>query len=157
VETAAAVIAVLTGVSVVGHLVGGYLGDRIEKRLISAICMVGHTLALVMIIVADALPLIVAGASLHGLCWGTRGPLMMAMRADYFGRRAFATIEGFAAIITTVGLFMGPLIVGYVADQVGDYRPGFALLAVITAAGCFSFLLARRPPAHAPRTQQALA
>jgi MFS family permease len=157
VETAAAVIAGLTGVSVLGHLVGGYLGDRIEKRLISATCMVGHTLALVMIIAANGLPLIIAGAMLHGLCWGTRGPLMMAMRADYFGRRAFATIEGFAAIITTAGLFLGPLIVGYVADQVGDYRPGFALLAVITAAGCVSFLLARRPPLQATRVQAAVA
>ena len=157
VETAAAVIAALTGVSVVGHLVGGYLGDRIDKRLISATCMVGHTLALLMIILANGLPLVTAGALLHGLCWGTRGPLMMAMRADYFGRRAFATIEGFAAIVTTAGLFLGPLIVGYVADQVGDYRPGFAVLALITAAGCFSFLLARRPEIPETRAQAAVA
>ena len=82
---------------------------------------------------------------------------MMAMRADYFGRRAFATIEGFAAIVTTAGLFLGPLIVGYVADQVGDYRPGFAVLALITAAGCFSFLLARRPEIPETRAQAAIA
>jgi MFS family permease len=156
VDQAANVIAALTAMSVVGQLVGGYLGDRLEKRLISATCMVGHTLALVILLFSPSLALIVVGALVHGLAWGTRGPLMMAMRADYFGRRAFATIEGFAAIVTTAGLFVGPLLVGFIADQVGDYRPGFAVLSFITAAGFFSFFLARKPTVATARLDTSL-
>ncbi|HEY3118616.1 MAG TPA: MFS transporter, partial [Chloroflexota bacterium] len=97
------------------------------------------------IIVSTSLPLIVLGAAMHGLAWGGRGPLMMAVRADYFGRRAFATIEGFASMVTPVGLFFGPVVVGLIADSTGDYRPGFAFVACMTAIGIFCFLLARRP------------
>jgi MFS family permease len=142
---AATIYAGLTSVSWVGQLLGGYLGDRIEKRLIAAACMLLHSAALVILILASSLPLLTAGALLHGLAWGTRGPLMMAIRADYFGRRSFATIEGFASVITTVGLFLGPLIVGSIADQFGDYRAGFAVLAGIAAAGAGLFALAPRP------------
>ena len=38
-------------------------------------------------------------AVVHGLSWGLRGP---TLRADYFGRRSFAQIIGFASpLITT--------------------------------------------------------
>ena len=30
----------------------------------------------------------------HGLAWGIRGPLMVALRADYFGPKSFGTIMG---------------------------------------------------------------
>lgn len=155
IESAASVFAGLTALSWVGQLLGGQLGDRFEKRLICAVCMGLHTAALVLLIVANGVTGLVAGALLHGLAWGMRGPLMMAIRADYFGRRAFATIEGFAAIVTTVGLFFGPLIVGLIADATADYRPGFAVLACITAAGIGAFLLARRPAL--PSVEAALA
>lgn len=154
VELAATVVAALTASSVVGQLVGGHLGDRREKRVIATAAMVGHTAAMLVILASTSLPLIVVGACLHGLSWGMRGPLMMAIRADYFGRRAFATIEGFASMITPVGLFLGPVVVGLIADQSGDYRPGFAFVAAMTTIGFFCFLLARRPVlapvAHAP-------
>lgn len=145
IEMAASIFAGLTAFSWAGQLLGGQLGDRLEKRLICACCMVLHTTALVILLLADAPVPLAGGALVHGLAWGMRGPLMMAIRADYFGRRSFATIEGFAAMVTTIGLFFGPLVVGSIADVVGDYRPGFAAVACITAAGFFAFFLARKP------------
>jgi MFS family permease len=145
VESAAGIFAALTGTSWVGQLTGGQLGDRFEKRLICAGCMLLHTLGMVTLLLADAAPLLLLGALFHGLAWGMRGPLMMAVRADYFGRRSFATIEGLASVVTTVGLFLGPLIVGIIADTAGDYRPGLAVVASLTALGSASFFFARRP------------
>jgi MFS family permease len=107
--------------------------------------MGAHTAALVLLSVASHPAVAAAGAMLHGLAWGTRGPLMMSIRAEYFGRRSFATIEGFASLVTTVGLVIGPLLAGFIADALGDYRPGFVVLAFVTAAGAVFFLLARRP------------
>ncbi len=145
VEMAAGAFAGLTTLSWVGQLAGGQLGDRFEKRLICVGCMMLHTTALIILIFAvEPLPLVV-GALVHGLAWGMRGPLMMAIRADYFGRRAFAMIEGFASMVTTIGLFFGPLVVGAIADQAGDYRLGFAFVATMTASGVFAFAFARKP------------
>jgi MFS family permease len=91
-------------------------------------------------------PLLIFGfAVLHGAAWGIRGPLMMAIRADYFGRRSFATIEGFAGVITTSGIVVGPLLVAAMADQLGNYRLAFVVVACVTAVGSLFFALARRP------------
>ncbi len=144
-EAAAGVVATITMSQLVGVLITSYIGDRFQKRIIAGCCMVGHTAAVLLLASAESLGLVFAFAILHGLAWGIRGPLMMAVRADYFGRRSFATIEGFASIVTTCGLVTGPLLVGLIADNLGDYRPGFITLAAITALGGLSFAAARRP------------
>ena len=126
-------------------MIGGFVGDRLSKRLIAAACMGMHTAGLLLLAVGTDLPTILGFATLHGLAWGIRGPLMMAVRADYFGRRSFATIEGIASFIVTICAVLGPLLVGIMADQLGDYRPSLVTLAGITSLGILCFLFARRP------------
>lgn len=150
-EAAGAVVSVLTLVMIVGQLVGGVLGDRFDKRVIAIVCMMGHTVALLTLVVASSLPLVIVFAVLHGLSWGVRGPLMMAIRADYFGRRSFATIMGFSSLVVMMGMMTGPLFAGFMADRLGDYRMGFAVLAVMTGLGAL-FFAAARPPAQPTRS-----
>ena len=145
VEAAAGMVAVLTGASVVVHLVGGFIGDRVNRRLLATLCMVGHTTAL-LVLAAAVSPVVVAiFAALQGTFWGLRGPLMTPIRAEYFGRRAMATLEGFAAMVTTAGLTAGPIVAGFIADQTGDYRLSFLFIAAMTSIGILCFGLAARP------------
>jgi MFS family permease len=141
----AAVLAVMTVVQVGGQLTGGWAGDRWSKRLIAAACMLAHAVALVLLAWATAFWMVVAFALLHGLAWGMRGPLMGALRADYFGGTAFGTISGFSSTIVMFGMMGGPLIAGVLADRTGTYQLGFTLLAALAALGSVFFALARRP------------
>jgi OFA family oxalate/formate antiporter-like MFS transporter len=84
-------------------------------------------------------------AVLHGLAWGLRGPLMSAIRADYFGSLSFGTITGISSMIAMVGMMGGPLVAGVLADRTGSYVPGFSALAALAAVGSVFFVLARRP------------
>ena len=68
--------------------------------------------------------MVIAFAILHGLAWGVRGPLMQAIRADYFGRSSFGVIMGFSTLIIMVGLVAGPLVAGVLADATGGYEKG---------------------------------
>ena len=45
--------------------------------------------------------MIVAFAVLHGWAWGARGPLMQAIRADYFGTASFGKIMGISTMIVS--------------------------------------------------------
>ncbi len=148
-EAASSVVPAITALSIVGQFLGAFLGDRLDKRLFAAACMGGHALAMLGLVVAASPALVFICAGIHGLAWGARGPLMMSVRADYFGRRAFATIEGFAAIVTMLGLVLGPMVVGIVADNVGDYRPGWLCLTAVCAAGILLFWFAPKPRARA--------
>ena len=144
-ESAAAVITVITAAQVVGLVGGGILGDRMDKRLIAAACMVGHTVALMGIAFAGSVWLVYVFAVIHGLSWGARGPLMGAIRADYFGVKAIGTIMGLSSLIVTIGNVFGPVFAGWMWDVRGDYQLGFIILAAMTGVGTVFFIAAKRP------------
>jgi len=141
VTTAAALLTLITVCQMSGQIAGGFLGDRVDKRWLAAGGMAMHTAAMVILIWAGSAAAVAVAAILHGLAWGLRGPLMSAMRADYFGRRAFAMIMGYSSLVLMVGSVLGPLIVGVIADTTGQYSLAFAALAVIGSIGVVAFLL----------------
>ena len=142
---ASLVIALMTAMQVSGMVLGGTLGDRFNKRLVAAACMVMHMVGMLLLAFAASIAMVVGFAVLHGLAWGVRGPLMQAIRADYFGRSSYGVIIGLSSLVTVFGQFAGPLIAGGLADATGSYEPGFALLAVLAGLGSVFFLFAARP------------
>jgi len=149
VAQASLVITLMTVAQVVGVLAGMAYGDRFEKRLVSAGCMLAHGLGLLMLTWATGAGMLAAFAVLHGVAWGLRGPLMQAIRADYFGRRSIGMIMGLSSVIIAIGQVGGPMIAGGFADLTGDYRLGFTLLALLAGAGSLLFFFAL-PPARPP-------
>jgi len=103
--------------SILGQVGGGFLGDRFSKTKISAACMVGHFIA-----------------------------LMMAIRADFYGMRNFGTIMGYSTMIIMIGPLIGPWLGGAMNDQFGTYKEAFAIIGIATGVSSAFFLLARKPP-----------
>jgi MFS family permease len=144
-QQGAGVVALMTVVQIGAMFAGGWAGDRVSKRTLAAGAMVGHGAALLLLAHATSFWMVVAFAVLHGAAWGVRGPLMAAIRADYFGSAAFGTITGFSSMVVMIGMMAGPIAAGALADRTGSYRAGFTLLAVLALSGSVAFLLARRP------------
>ena len=141
------VVALMTGFQLIGQMTGGFLGDLVSKRLICVVCMMGHALGLLMIAYAFSLPMVIGFALLHGVSWGTRGPMMVALRADYFGASSFGTIIGFSSLVAMLGMSIGPIFAGYLADIHGGYEIGFTILTICAFLGSFAFYAAT-PPQH---------
>jgi MFS family permease len=145
VSAAGLVITVLTIFQIAGVMVGWVIGDRYDKRMICAACMLMHGIGLLCLTYATATAWVLAFAGLHGLAWGLRGPFMHAIRADYFGRSAIGMILGLSFMIIVVGQIGGPMIAGMLADATGNYRMGFTVLALLAGLGSMFFVLAKRP------------
>jgi MFS family permease len=145
VSEAGFIIMLMTLGQLLGVTLGAWLGDRFAKRKIAAVCMLSHALGLLMLTFAASVSWLLAFAAFHGIAWGLRGPLMQAIRADYFGRNAIGMIMGLSAAIIAIGQITGPMVAGILADVTGDYRWGFSLLALLAAAGSVAFWLARKP------------
>ena len=143
--TGAWIYTLLTTVMIASQLITGFLSERIPMRVIIVACMVGHTLALIMLVMANSVEWLLVFAVLHGMSWGFRGPLMVAIRADYFGRAQFATIMGFSSMVVQLGTMSGPLIAGRSFDLFESYSPAFIFMSFVTMAGAFLFAAARRP------------
>lgn len=155
VAQASLVITLMTIAQIAGVLIGMAVGDRYDKRRLSAVSMLGHGVGLLMLTYATSAAMLAGFAILHGMAWGLRGPLMQAIRADYFGRRSIGMIMGLSSLIIAGGQIGGPLVAGGLADLTGDYQAGYTLLAVLAIAGAFAFLLARPPQLPLPATRGA--
>jgi len=145
IEAAALVITLQTVAQLCGVGTGAWIGDRLDKRLASAGCMLGHSAGLLCLAYAVNPAMVILYAVVHGFAWGLRGPLMQAIRADYFGRSAIGMILGLSFMIIVIGQVGGPMIAGILSDITGNYRLGFTVLAVLAGLGSAFFLLARRP------------
>ena len=143
---------VMSACQLVGQLTMGYLGDMISKRLILLFCMVGHGAAGVLLGIADSYLLVMLCSVINGLAWGARGPLITALRADYFGASSFGQIMGWSSTVMMLFMVAGSLIVGTLRDVSGDFTLGFLVVGVGASSGLLWVAMATRP-----RLAQALA
>jgi MFS family permease len=145
VESASLFITLMTFGQMAGVGVGWAIGDRYDKRLIAAACMLMHMTGLLLLTFSLSHAMVVGFAVLHGVAWGLRGPFMQALRADYFGRSSIGMILGISYMIIVVGQVGGPMVAGVLADATGDYRVGFTTLALLAGLGSLFFVFAKKP------------
>ncbi len=136
---------VMSACQLVGQLTMGYLGDVISKRLILLFCMVGHGAAGVLLGIADSYLLVMLCSVVNGLAWGARGPLITALRADYFGTSAFGQIMGWSSTVMMLFMVAGSIIVGTLRDVTGDFMLGFLVVGVGAGSGLLWVAMATQP------------
>ena len=144
-EAAGSIVALLLIVSIVGRVVGGFLADRTNKRVLLVICMLSHTIGLLMFAYASSMAQVFLFALFHGMAWGARVPTQNAIRAEYFGRKSIGLILGLANILSTTASVSAPIFAGWLADLRGDYRLAFTILAIFTTFGSLFFAFASKP------------
>lgn len=82
---------------------------------------------------------------IYSLAYGGLASLQEPIRADYFGTKAFATIQGMSRSVTTAGTFIGPIMAGFLYDLTKSYAIAFAIFAVVSLFAAILMFLARRP------------
>ncbi|HKY07872.1 MAG TPA: MFS transporter [Candidatus Binatia bacterium] len=130
----------------------GWLGDMVDKRKL----VMGLLLALSVSVCAMGW---VAGSLaftmfmiIYSLAYGGLASLQEPIRADYFGTKAFATIQGVSRSITTAGTFVGPIMAGLFYDLTKSYSVAFTIFAVVSLLSAVLMFLAR-PPSKAGAAQ----
>lgn len=69
--------------------------------------------------------------------------------AETLGLKRFGTLFGWLGTVVTVGLFIGPLFVGWMTDVTGSYTTPFELCALICLVGAAAAFLSVAPAAAA--------
>ncbi len=145
VETTGLIVAVYTVVAMGFQLVGGYLGDRVPKRLALFVFTSIQAGAVVVLTTANSLSTFFLFAVLFGIGFGGRNPLTVAVRGEYFGRTSFGKILGLSTVPMNLLLLISSPMAGYMRDRLGTYNEAFLILAGLNFFGGVLFLMARRP------------
>jgi MFS family permease len=137
--SAIGLFALLGGVSL------GAVADRIGHRQAMMVGLCAQIIAYAALWFADGIGLLLFGAALFGIFYGSFVALFPALVADLYGLGHAGAIGGF--IVGGGGLLgaWGPAAAGYVRDADGDYRRVFALSAATAVAALVLFATLPRP------------
>lgn len=143
---AAGLVTLQTFTNLIGRPLGGWLSDRIGSRAVVIICMLMHAVALILLAFATAWWMLATFALLNGLAWGARVPVIVSIRAEYFGSRSFGAIMGISSSVVTVAAVAAPVLAAMAYDTLGSYTLSFVILAVLAALGSLFMVFTPPPP-----------
>lgn len=126
----------------------GWLGDLLDKRrLVMGLLLALSVSVLLMGYTAQAF-VFTTCMIIYSLAYGGLAALQEPIRADYFGTRAFATIQGMSRSVVTAGTFLGPIIAGFFYDVTKSYTIAFGVFALVSLMATL-FMFFAKPPQRA--------
>jgi OFA family oxalate/formate antiporter-like MFS transporter len=123
----------------------GWLGDIVEKRLLNIGLLLALALSVFFMGWSAEPALFTSFMVVYSLAYGGLASLQEPIRADYFGTRAFATIQGVSRTVTTIGTFLGPVVAGFCYDVTKSYTIAFGIFAAVSLVSTLLMFLAKRP------------
>lgn len=110
-----------------GRLLFGLLGDRFGARRIVVLGLMVQALGAGAYYFTRSAGEFYAVAILFGLAYGGVMPLYAVIAREYFPMRIMGTVFGAAAMISSLGMALGPAVGGWLFDTFGGY--GFLYVA----------------------------
>ena len=147
--TAATLLTVIGGASVVGRLAIGASVDRIGGRNAYVLCFVPLLIGLLALLAAETPWLLFPAVAVYGFAHGGFFTVVSPTVAELFGTRAHGAIFGGIVFFGTIGAATGPIAAGRIFDSTGSYAWAFTGLA---AMGALGLALAISLPPRRPAT-----
>jgi MFS family permease len=120
--TAAVTVYSVEGLAGLGGRVAlGLLADRFGVKQVLIAGLAIQALAAGAFVFAARLPEFYAIAAVFGFAYGGVMPLYAVLAHEYFGQRILGTVLGAAAMVSSVGMALGPLGGGWIFDRFGSY------------------------------------
>ena len=146
---AASTLGILGGVSAIGRVSGGALGQKIPPRYLLAIAFLMEAIALVIFLNAQTTTAIYAYVILFGFAAGSIIVLHIAMIGNYYGAKGYAFLASTVLVVSTIIGAGSPVFGGYVYDALQSYSIPFYTCVGASVIGGISALMAKPPKRQA--------
>lgn len=153
---AATVIGVAGLSSVGGRVICGLFADRFGAKEVLIAGLFVQAVAISLYLVVRDLGAFYALSVMFGVAYGGIMPLYATLVREYFGARIMGTVFGAVAMISTLGMAIGPWAGGWIYDNLGGYFWLYIASCAIGFGGvaiAFTF----RPPEAPPMLRPSLA
>jgi sugar phosphate permease len=133
-EKASLAAALIVFVSTVGRFGMGWFSNRVDSLKLLALGFLLQAVGLIFLAGAKNMLWLVAFIATFGPGYGGVITLRLTLQAQYFGRRAFGTIQGSFMAVIMVGTISSPLFTGMCYDHFGSYRLAWFVIAAFNFA-----------------------
>ena len=147
--TAATVLGAAGLAAMCGRIICGLVADRVGAKRTLATCLVLQAGAIALYGPAHELDTLYAVSMLFGFSYGGAMPLYAILVREHFPAKIMGSVFGVVAMISTLGMALGPPVGGWLFDRFGGY--GW-LYAASSAVGIAAALLAMTLRSHRPQT-----
>lgn len=152
-DAAAGAFSFLVVSTLLGKLMLGIFGDRIDPRYLWSIAVGVFGVGMLVLLDATTTAELNAFAICVGFGFGGSLVCMMTVLSNYFGSKAYASVIGITLAVQTTAGALGSFIAGDLYERQGSYTVAIVGTAVLCFAGML-LLLILRPPAR-PRPAEA--
>jgi MFS family permease len=135
-----------------GRVVLGLLGDRYGAKRVLIAGLMLQALGVGSFVFVNRLQEFYAVAAVFGFAYGGVMPLYAVLARDYFGQQIMGTVLGAAAMVSSLGMALGPSVGGWIYDTFGGYAwlyIGSFVIGLGAVAIAFAFPAPRLQPAPA--------
>ncbi|HZR43676.1 MAG TPA: MFS transporter [Ktedonobacteraceae bacterium] len=124
-----------------GRLIFTLLGERISRRLITALLFLLQTISLPVLLLIPNITGVFCFVVLFGAGFGAITPARAALIADYYGPENYASINSIIGLFFTGARAIAPFGAGIIYDLLGTYPPIFWLLTALSLLAVGAILL----------------
>jgi MFS family permease len=144
-HAATLVVSIVLGMAAAGKVAMGALGDRIGGKNALGVGFALIAVGVIMLLNAQQTGMLVAWLVLAGIAGASPVALVPLVAAETLGLKRFGSLFGWLGFTLTLGLFVGPLLVGWMTDMTGSYTAGFELCVLISLLGSAASFLCVGP------------
>ena len=150
---ASGMMALMVFFTIPARFFGGVLADRVSKsrmQFLLAGAFLLQAIGIAAFLLNQTIAMVYVFLTLYGFGSGATVPLQLTMQGRYFGRKAFASIQGTAILFAAPLSLIAPIYAGWIYDTTGSYATAFITLAALATLVTFLLCLARppKPPAQ---------
>ncbi|MFC2011513.1 MFS transporter [Chloroflexota bacterium] len=149
---AAGMMSLMVFFTVPARFIGGVLADRVRKdrlQYLVAGSFLLQAIGIAAFLLNQSTVMIYIFLILFGFGSGAPTPLRLTIGGHYFGRKAFASIQGTSMLCTAPAALLAPVYAGWVYDTTGSYMNAFIMYVALAAFAAFLMCLVRPPKSPA--------
>jgi MFS family permease len=128
-----------------GRLACAVIADRVGAKRVLIVGLAVQAMAILLYTVTRELASLYALSALFGMAYGGVMPLYAILIRQVFGARIMGATFGAATLASTLGMAIGPLMGGWIFDQVSSYLWLYIVSFVIGLAAVAIALTFRQP------------
>lgn len=138
-------IALLSMVSILGRMYGGWFSDKVGRKKIVAAAMFTQAISCFFLLFIRQYIFLYLFIYLYGISYGAWASQSAPLAADIFGNKHFGTIWGVITLAIGFGGAIGPFLAGWVHDLTGSYQMMFTINVLINFSSFILLILFVKP------------